>query len=235
MIVSIAWPHSESPAFGVMNRIADDLADQFRNLGGTDNVRVLGAPREEVSVTVNAAELSSLGLTATEVANSISRADTKLPAGALRNQERNLFIEVDGEVKTVDRVRRIPLVTATDGSIVTVGDVADVRKDWQDPPADIAYSDGRRSVLVATQTRRDIRVDAWAESARDMIESFAAASAAGADVDIVFDQSTYTEERLSTLSGNLLAGALLVALIVFVGMAGGRPLSSAPRCRCRRR
>jgi len=218
MIVSIAWQHGDAPEFGVMNRIADDLADQFRSLPGTDNVQTFGAPNEEVSVTVRAAELSSLGLTATQVAESISRADTKLPAGALRNAERNLFIEVDGEVKTVERVRRVPLVTAADGSIVTVGDVADVRKNWQDPPADIAYSDGKRSVLVAVQTRRDIRVDSWAENARDMVERFMAASAAGVDVDIVFDQSTYTEERLSTLSGNLLAGAGLVALIVFVGM-----------------
>ena len=51
-----------------------------------------------------------------------------------------------------------------------------------------------------------------------MMDEFSATSASGVQVDIMFDQSTYTEERLSTLSGNLLAGAALVALIVLVGM-----------------
>jgi len=217
MIASVSWRHGADPALAVMNRIADELADEFRALPGTDNVRVFGAPDEEVSVTVDAAELSSLGLSAAEVAARISRGDTKLPAGALRNADHDLFIEVDGEFRTVERVRRIPIVNAG-GRVVTVGDIADVRKDWQDPPADIAYRDGKRSILIAAQTRRDIRVDNWAGTARSMISDFASDSAAGVDVDVVFDQSTYTEERLSTLSGNLLAGAALVALIVFIGM-----------------
>ena len=218
MIVSITWSEGLTPALSVMNRIADELADGFRGLSGTDNVRTYGAPREEVAVTVDSAELTSLGLTAAEVAASISRADTKLPAGAMRNDRQNLFIEVDGELETAQRVRQIPIVTGDDGRLLTVGDIADVRKDWQDPPADIAYSDGKRSVLVAVQTRRDIRVDQWAAGARELVERFSTESAAGIGVDIVFDQSRYTEERLSTLSGNLLAGAALVAFIVFVGM-----------------
>ncbi len=218
MIASVSWPYGDAPAFGIMNRTADDLADELRTLGGTDNVRIYGAPDEEVSVTVDAEVLASLGLTAADVADSIARADTKLPAGALRNDSRDLFIEVDGELRDVDRVRNVPVLNAAGGQVVTVGEIADVRKDWQDPPEDIVYDDGRRSVLVAAQTRRDVRVDDWAEAARQIVADFSASSAAGVDIEIVFDQSTYTEERLSTLSGNLLAGAALVALIVFVGM-----------------
>ncbi len=218
MVASISWQQDGTPAFSVMNRIASDLADEFRALSGTDNVRVYGAPDEEVSVTVDAAELSSLGLSAAQVADSIARADTKLPAGALRNANSDLFIEVEGELRTVERLRQIPVLTSGDGKVVTVGDIAEVRKDWQDPPADIAYRDGKRSILVAAQTRRDIRIDEWSARAHDMIADFSSASAAGVDVSVVFDQSTYTEERLSTLSSNLLMGAALVMLIVFVGM-----------------
>ena len=218
MIVSLSWERNSSPALAVMNRLVEDLADRFRGMPGTDNVRIYGEPNEEVSVTVNGGVLSSLGLTATQVASRISAADSKLPAGALRNGNRDLFIEIEGEIGSVERVRRVPLLTSTGGNTVTVGDVAEVRKDWHDPPFDIAYRNGKRSVLVAVQTRGDIRVDKWAEDARTLVGDFAEGSAAGLATDIVFDQSVYTEERLSTLSGNLLAGAALVTLIVFVGM-----------------
>ena len=218
MIASIAWTDSNEPAFGVMNRLAEELGDRFRELGGTDNVRIYGEPQEEVSVVLDGGELSSLGLTAAAVADRIARADTKLPAGALRNANRDLFIEVDGELESLARVRSIPLLAPADGKVVTVGDVADVSKRWRDPPFDMAYTGGKRAILIAAQTRRDIRLDRWAVDARRMIEEFSADAGAGVDVDIVFDQSTYTEERLSTLSGNLLAGAGLVMLVVFVGM-----------------
>lgn len=218
LVTSIAWKGDSAPVYSVMNRLAEDLADRFRALGGTDNVRIYGEPSEEVSVALDGDALAALGLTASRVAREIAQADTKMPAGALRTADRDLFIELDGELGSVDRVRTIPLISRPDGSAVTVGDVADVRKSWRDPPFDIAYTDGKRSILVAVQTRRDIRLDRWATVARDAVETFAAETGAGVDVEVVFDQSTYTEDRLSNLSGNLLAGAALVMLVVFVGM-----------------
>lgn len=218
MVASIAWSNGAEPSLGVMNRLAEELADRFRGLGGTDNVRIYGEPSEEVSVSLDGGELSSLGLTVAQVARRIAQADTKLPAGALRSPDRDLYIEVDGEFSSVERLRSIPLIHGRDGGVVTVGDIADVRKGFRDPPFDLAYTDGRRSILVATQTRRDIRLDQWAIDARDMIRQFSLENGAGVDIDVVFDQSIYTEERLSTLSGNLLAGAGLVMLVVFAGM-----------------
>ncbi|MEL7448771.1 MAG: efflux RND transporter permease subunit [Pseudomonadota bacterium] len=218
MVIAVSMGDEDSAALAVTNRLAEDLADELRGLSGTDNVRTYGTPDEEVSVTVDSAELASLGMKASDLSALIAAADAKLPAGARRDGARDLFIEVSGEIGSVERVRRVPIATAATGNVLTVGDIADVRKDWRDPPSTIAFSNGRRSILVAAQTRRDIRVDVWADRARTLVENFAAETAAGAEVHITFDQSTYTEERLSTLSGNLLAGAGLVMLIVFVGM-----------------
>lgn len=218
MIVSVAWKDTGQQSFTVLNRLAEDVADRLRALGGTDNVRLYGGADEEVSVLIDSDALSSFGLSADQVAAAISRADSKLPAGAMRGEDRDLYIEVDGALDSVDRIRQVPLLSGSDGRTVVVGDVARVEKSWQDPPADIAWTDGARSVLVAAQTRRDIRLDQWADQARALVSEFAAVGGAGVDVDIVFDQSVYTEERLSTLSGNLLAGAGLVMLVVFVGM-----------------
>lgn len=218
LVVAVSWRGSSDPPLGVMNRLGEDLADSFRALSGTDNVELFGAPEEEIAVTVDGDALSSMGLTPAQVAADISGADARLPAGALRNIERDLFLEVDGELASVDRVRQVPLATNPDGAIVRLGDVARVSKSWRDPPAAVAYSNGQRSVLVAAHTRRDIRVDQWAAAARDTVAEFAAVQAAGVDVDIVFDQSHYTNQRLSTLGGNLLAGAAIVMLVVLAGM-----------------
>ncbi|MEM9056183.1 MAG: efflux RND transporter permease subunit [Pseudomonadota bacterium] len=218
LVVAVAVNDDAPEALAVTNRLAEDLADLLRGLSGTDNVRTYGTPDEEVSVTVDSAELASLGLRPADLAALIAGADAKLPAGARRDSDRDLFIEVSGEIGSVERVRRVPVQTTPSGTVLTVGDIAEVRKDWRDPPSTIAYSNGQRSVLVGAQTRRDIRVDVWADNARALVERFADSTAAGVTVDVVFDQSTYTEERLSTLGGNLMAGAGLVMLIVFVGM-----------------
>ena len=218
LIVSITPGDGGEPSLGLLNRLAGDVADRLRGLSGTDNVRLFGSPQEEISVTLQQYEASSLGLDAATVANAIASADTRRPAGAVRGADRDLFLEVDGELATVERIRSVPLSVGRNGATVALGDLAEVRKSWRDPPFDIAYANGERGVLIAAQTRRDIRLDQWAERARELIETFASEIGAGVDVAVVFDQSVYTEERLSSLTGNLLAGAVLVTLVVFIGM-----------------
>ncbi len=218
VVAAISWGAASSPNFTVMDRLATDLADRMRQISGTDTVRIFGAPGEELSVVVDDGELASLGLTAALVAKTIAKSDVNAPAGVLRGESRDLLIEVDGELDTVELVKRIPLQDSSDNRVVTVGDVANVRKTWVDPPIDMAYQNGVRSILVAMQTRRDVRVDRWATNVRNALARFSAEVPANVTIDLVFDQSSYTASRLTSLGGNLVAGALLITIIVFVGM-----------------
>ncbi len=217
-VLAIRWDGAGAPALGIMRRLAEDLADQLRTLPGTDVVRLYGAPQEEITVTVNGAELADLGLSAAAVAATIARADAKVPAGALRNDEHALFIEVGGEIDSIARVRDIPLRRGGGGQQLTVGDIGDVDQGWLDPPREITLTSGARSVLVAVYTSADLRLDRWAEQSTAVVEEFGRTVGGNIVVDTVFDQSVYTAERLSTLAGNLGAGALLVMLVVLIGM-----------------
>jgi multidrug efflux pump subunit AcrB len=218
LVATISWQQGGEPPLTLMNRVAEELADRLRNVAGTELVRLYGQPEEEITVTLERDRLAALGMTAAEVAARLAGADPKQPAGALRSADRELFIEVAGELDSVGRVASVPLQGNRSGALVTVGDVATVSRDWQQPPADITYSDGARAILVAARTGPDIRVDRWAGTARATVEAYAESVGQGIAVEVAFDQSRYTEERLSTLGGNLFAGALLVMLVVFVGM-----------------
>jgi len=218
LVATISWQQGGEPPLTLMNRLAEELADRLRNVSGTELVRLYGQPEEEISVTLDRDRLAALGMTAAEAADRLAGADPKQPAGALRGAGRELFIEVAGELDSVARVASVPLQGNRSGALVTVGDVAAVSRDWQQPPADIAYSDGARAILVAARTGPDIRVDRWAGTARATVQGYGESVGQGIGVEVAFDQSRYTEQRLSTLGGNLLAGALLVMLVVFVGM-----------------
>ncbi|WP_405232223.1 efflux RND transporter permease subunit [Lentisalinibacter salinarum] len=218
LVASISWEQGGEPRLTLMNRLAEELADRLRNVPGTELVRLYGQPAEEITVTLDRDRLAALGMTAAEAATRVAGADPKQPAGALRTGQRQLFVEVAGELDSVARVASIPLLGNRTGALVTVGDVADVTRGWQEPPAEIARTGGARSILVAARTGPEIRVDRWAEAARAAVEEYGASVGQGIGVEVAFDQSRYTEERLSTLGGNLFAGALLVMLVVFVGM-----------------
>ena len=217
-VVAVRWTMTTPVQLGVMNRLAEELADVLRAIPGTDLVRIYGAPDEEIVVAAAAAELAALNLTTADVAQRIAAADTRLPAGAVRGDERSLFVEIDAEIDTLQRIDRIPLKSTPAGAVTTVGDVATIRKGWHDPPAEMALANGTRSILVAAQTAENVRLDQWAEASRIAVDAFRANYGGGVGIDTVFDQSVYTEQRLSSLASNLGAGALLVVLVVFFSM-----------------
>ncbi|MEO0881867.1 MAG: efflux RND transporter permease subunit [Pseudomonadota bacterium] len=218
MIVSMVWEEDREPELAIMARMAQNLADDFRNHPGTEEVTVLGLPTEEIRVVMDTDALAASGLSTRQAAGLIANSDARTPAGQLRTGGSNLNLEVDGAFDSISRIRAAPLFQRNDGSSVRVGDVADVSKGLRDPPDVLNYTDGRRSVLVASFIQPQQRVDLWAAGARQILNDFKATGPAGISVDLVFDQSLYTEARLNGLAKNLAFSALIVFGVLFFAL-----------------
>jgi multidrug efflux pump subunit AcrB len=222
MILSLAWQHGDETKLGILNRVAEQLGDRLRNLPGTEQIVLFGAPEEEIRVDADATELAALGISTDELAALVSAADARRSAGTLRGRNRDLAIELTGALDSVHRIAAVPLADNGRGGIVSVGDIATVSKHWQQPPEQVALHAGQRSILVAVRTEEAIRLDQWAATARDAVATFRESLDPGVSLETVFDQSHYTEERLGNLAGNLLAGAAVIVVVVWF-MMGWRP------------
>ena len=218
LLVAIRWTEGSEPPLGLMYRLSEQLADELRGVSGTDIVRYYGEPAEEITVDVDPEMLSQMGLSAADVARLIAAGDPKLSAGALRSDNRNLLLEVEGELDSAASVAATPLVANVAGGAVRLGDIADVRRAWQEPTREIAYANGVRSIMLGVRTDTNIRLDQWAITARQVVSDYNETLGRGVEASVIFDQSLYTEQRLASLGGNLFAGALVVMLVVFIGM-----------------
>ncbi|MCH6550994.1 MAG: efflux RND transporter permease subunit, partial [Planctomycetes bacterium] len=218
LMVAVKWDHDSDPQLGILDRIAEDLADRLRAIRGTEMVRLYGAPEEELTVEVDHRDLAALGLDASSLAERIAESDSKQPAGTLRGARSDVLLEVKGEIDSVTRVQRLPFTEGDDQSVVRVGDIAEVRRGWHEPPREIGLIDGRRSVIVAARMGRERRIDVWSEDALAAVSDFGALVGDGVGIDVIFEQARYTNARFAQLAGNLLIAAVVVAGVVFVMM-----------------
>ncbi|MEM7698109.1 MAG: efflux RND transporter permease subunit [Verrucomicrobiota bacterium] len=228
LITAIRWtdPKFGSDSLGILSRRAEALADELRNINGTQVVRLYGQPSEEIRIAVDPAKLAQLNLTIPAVAAAIRSADVKVPAGQLRGQQADLIVEVDGQIDSLGRVREIIVRQAGEASSrsVRVGDIAEVARVWQEPQDQIALVDGQRSVLVAARMAEGNRIDVWDARASAILENFAETSGSAITLDPIFRQSDYTTERLGSLAQNLALGSLVVLIVIFLTMGWRRSL-----------
>lgn len=218
LLVSLTWDADTEPELAIMSRLALNLEDRFQTLSGTEETEIFGLPEEEIRVVIDPDALAAAGLNARTAAALIAAADAKAPAGQLRSGSNTVGLEVGGEFDSIARIRSVPLIQRPDGGAVRVGDVADVEKGFETPPAVMNFNNGRRAILVGAFIQSDLRVDKWAQTARALVEDFRQSAPRGVDVDIVFDQSEYTNARLGDLVKNLMFSALIVFLALFLVM-----------------
>ena len=200
---------------GLISRLAEDYADVLRGLSGTQEVELTGEVAEELTVLADPARLAHFGLTSASLAAAIQRADAKVAAGTLEGSQSRLGLEVAGEIEDLDRLRNLVLRSSPDGAELRLSDVATIEKGWRDPPTSVALFDGRRGVAVAALVQESQRIDQWAVAARVATEDFRRDLPDGVALELTFDQSRYTAQRLSDLLGNLAYGVAGVMAVLF--------------------
>lgn len=219
LIAAVVW-NGEGPApRNLLTRLAEDFEDRLRGLAGTKETELRGVDTEEVLVEVDPARLAALGLSIESLAQLLDGGDSKVSAGRLHAQGAELGLEVAGEFDSLDRIRDVVLASGDTGQVVYLSDVATVSKTVASPARARAWIDGRPGVAIGAIIESSERIDRWATAARAEVDAFRAELSGDVALEVVFDQSDYTADRLSNLLANLGLGAALVvvALLVLMG------------------
>ncbi len=200
----------------IMGRYAEALADELRRIPGTKAVDTFGAPIEEVLVTLDADKTAALGLTPDMVSAAIRAADAKVQAGRLRATQSDLVLEVTGEIKALDRLNAIIVREGPNGAATSLADIARIERGPRMPLAEMVIQDGKPAILISTVLQDGLQIDVWADFVRETVQDFQAQVPAGMTLEVVFDQSEYTNDRLAEVGTNMAIGVALVVGVLLI-------------------
>ncbi len=213
-VISITSTEPEMP-LTLMARHAEALGDRLRSIPGTRAVDYFGLPDEEVLINVGQEQAAALGLTPREISGRIAEADGKVQAGRLQS-DLDLTIGISGEIETLDRLRQIVLREGDNGASVRLGDIAEVTRGPRTPADALAFANGKPAVLIGALAQDGQQIDRWMEFVRAELEAGANAVPLGIEETLLFDQSTYTLDRLAEVGANMAIGVALVVAVLLL-------------------
>ncbi|OLQ81150.1 acriflavin resistance protein [Photobacterium proteolyticum] len=220
VITALRWQGPTKPDLLTLRRYAIELGNRLRVLNGTEFVDLYGLPDEEILVTMDPSVTSALGRSAISLSNAINNADAKNSAGELVNGANRFTLEVSDSLDSLDRVRRVPVAIDESGYMIRLEDIAEVERTHASPPAELAVIDGKPAILVAARMQPTLRVDQWTQRVKKLLDNYQQEVPSNISVDLVFEQQSYTETRLSELNESLLLGfsIILVVLLLTLGI-----------------
>ncbi|MCU8000048.1 efflux RND transporter permease subunit [Shewanella sp. SM95] len=215
-ILSLVWNSNTPVRVDMLNRYAKELQSRLRLLSGTDFVKLYGAPTEEMLVQLDGNKMSQLQLTPAAIAHILSGADSKIAAGEINNREFRALVEVSGELDSLTRIRQVPLKIDNQGQIIRLGDIATVTRQAKTPADSIALVDGEQGVFVAARMLNNSRVDLWQAQVNSVVDELNREVPANIQIQWLFEQNSYTSDRLGGLVVNLLQGFVIILLVLLL-------------------
>lgn len=112
----------------VAERIRDDLTDTK----AISQANIFGVRDYEISVELSEDNLRRYGLTFDDVVLALRTSSLDLPAGVIKTPAGEVLIRVKGQRYIGEQFEEVPLITHPDGTIVRLGDVADIVDGFED-------------------------------------------------------------------------------------------------------
>lgn len=190
------------------------IKPQLRNVEGVIEVNTSGGFVQQYHVTPHTQKLFAFSLTFHDVIEALLSNNDNVGAGYIERKGQQVLIRSPGQVKSIEEINRIPVATHS-GIPVLIGDVADVSVGHELP--DGASTEDGQDVVLGTvfmlmgENSRTVS-GAVASKMQDIQRSLPE----GVLAETVYDRTKLVKATINTVRNNLVEGALLVILVLFV-------------------
>jgi multidrug efflux pump len=201
---------------------AERARQQLLKVPDVAKVETFGAQAEKVFVEISQKRLAQLSLDMNQVIGQIAAQNAVEGAGVLNTGSENLQVRVAGQFNSVDELRRLPIrvVNPATGlaSTMKLGDIADIRRDYVDPPAVKVRHQGREVVALGISMAKGGDIIALGKELRAATAQIQADLPMGITVEQVQDQPEAVKRSVGEFVGVLIEAVLIVLLVSFVSL-----------------
>src|SRR5438874_963800 len=173
-----------------------------------------GGLQRQVQVDLDPDALRAHGLSGNDVTAAFSVQNSILPAGTEKIGDREYFVSVNANPKTVAELNDLPVATRN-GSVIYVRDVAHVR-DGYPPQTNIVRRDGHRGVLMSVLKTGSASTLDIIRGIKERMPRIRDALPPDFKIDLVGDQSIFVRAAISGVVREAVIAASLTALMILL-------------------
>jgi len=196
-----------------LNEAANRIEDDFLASGYISQVSIYGIPNNmEISVEIDETQLRRYGLTFTDIQNAISSNNQDVHGGTIRNPREEILVLSRMRSTEPADIKKIVIKAGSNGQMVTVGDVARVKLQFEEAPNE-SYVGGKSNVTIFIQKLKTEDLQEISEYISDYIEKYNS-KYEDREIVVLMNFLNMIDSQLSILINNGALGVLLVIIML---------------------
>ncbi len=197
-------------------KIARELKDALEALPGVLEADIAGEREEVLEIEVDPNIMETYQVDFNSLFSLISNNNLLVAAGAIDTGAGRMVLKVPGIIENMDDVMNMP-VKVTENAVVTLRDVANIRRTFKDPRS-FARLDGQPTLVLEISKRLGANIIETIDSVRATIEEKQKLLPGTLEIGFHQDKSKQTKEMLSDLQNNVISGVVLVMIVIMAAL-----------------
>jgi HAE1 family hydrophobic/amphiphilic exporter-1 len=212
MDISVAVQEGAPEPENIRQVVTDEVLPRLQRIEGVADATVSGGREREIQVLLDAEALKSRRVAPQQVISTVVAESFSIPGGSVQQAGENLLLRTPGNFQTVEDIANLQV--ATPMGAVRVGDIAVVQDGFKKQDQ-FSRLNGQEAVIVSVRKQSGTNTVQVAERVREGLQDVGEVRP-DLNLVIVQDQSEFVEESFNGAMRELLIGALMASVVVYI-------------------
>ncbi|OPF63642.1 efflux RND transporter permease subunit [Hydrogenophaga sp. H7] len=197
--------------------VADEVRQKLLRVKDVNKVELFGVQDEKLFIEISHQRLATLGLDMQQVLAALGQQNAVEPAGTVQAPHDVVQVRVAGAFGSVEQLRAMP-IRATNGTQLRLGDIAQIRLGYADPPQVMVRHNGVDSIALGISMTKGGDIIALGKALETALADIRGHLPAGMELVQVQDQPSAVSRSVNEFVKVLIEAVLIVLAVSFVSL-----------------
>lgn len=218
-VVQLALTGAEATA--LQDLAENTIVPYMERQDGVASVGTMGGKTREILIELNLANMSQYGLTTQQVVQALSMENMSGSAGVITKGEQDLQVRVEGEFESLEDIANT-MIHLPSGQQIKVRDISTI-KDTFKKQNSLTLVNGSEALVLSVMKQSDANTVAVSQEIRKSVDALNSQLPEGVEISYIIDTAEFIEQSVDSVVNNMMTGALLAVLVLFVFLRSVRP------------
>lgn len=206
---------SDDKTYRELKTYMDNLKDRLRTVESVGTMTVSGMQQEEFAVYLNPEKLKHYALSETTVGATLLAQGLKTTGGALKDGNYSNPIKVKRSVNSISDIAEMIVFSSPDGSIVRLGDIADIKREYPEPESYIT-NNFQKCILLSVQMKDGYNIVEMGKEVGKQIDAFQKELPQSVTLFTITDQPVVVNSSVNYFLVELLVAIIAVVIVIML-------------------
>jgi multidrug efflux pump len=203
-------------SFADLKARAEDIRQRLLRVPNVNKVDIIGEQPQKIFIELNHAKLAMLGITPQQIFDGVARQNTVTAGGSVDTTADRINLRVTGAFSGVDAIAAVPV--QVDGRSFRLGDIATVKRGYQDPPTFIVREGGKPALGLGVSMQDGGNLITLGDNLKAAMAAITAELPVGLEVTQIADQPSIVERSVSEFVETFVEALGIVLLVSFLSL-----------------